>query len=109
MIGTAEANSTVRIYAAGSCPLGIPLASGPQAVFAGTGLIVTVADNSTTSLVASYTDLAGNVSACSSSFTYNEVTPAASIPAPTPMPAAPKRKKCKKKGKAAASKNCKKK
>ena len=109
VIGTAEANSTVRIYAAGSCPLGIPLASGPQAVFAGTGLIVTVADNSTTSLVASYTDLAGNVSACSSSFTYNEVTPAASIPAPTPMPAAPKRKKCKKKGKAAASKKCKKK
>jgi len=53
--------------------------------------------------------LAGNVSACSSSFTYKEVTPAASIPAPTPMPAAPKRKKCKKKGKAAASKKCKKK
>jgi CSLREA domain-containing protein len=108
VIGTAEVNSTVRIYAAGSCPLGMPLASGPQAVFTGTGLIVTVADNSTTSLVASYTDAAGNVSACSSSFTYNEVTPAASTPAPTPTPAAPK-KKCKKKGRAAATKKCKKK
>jgi hypothetical protein len=108
VVGTAEGGSTVRIYAAGSCPLGLPLGSGPQAVFSGTGLIVTVLDDSTTSLVANYTDPAGNVSPCSAPFAYQEVTTApAATPPSTPAPA-PK-KKCKRKSRAAAAKKCKKK
>ncbi len=97
VIGTAEAGSTVRIYAAGACPSGTPLASGPQAVFSGSGLIVTVPDNSMSALVANYTDVAGNISACSSPLTYDEVTPTMSAPVPSPAPTAPKKKKCKKK------------
>jgi hypothetical protein len=107
VIGTAEAGSTVRVYAAGSCPSGAPLASGPQAVFSGPGLIVTVPDNSMSLLVANYTDLAGNVSACSSPFSYDEVTSTMSAPGPSPGSTAPKKKKkCKKKR--ASAKKCRK-
>jgi hypothetical protein len=113
VIGMAEADSTVHVYSAGSCLSGTPLASGPQAVFAGAGLIVGVPDNSTTALVANYTDPAGNVSPCSSPFTYSEVTPAVGAPPPvtpvTPVTPIVPKKKCKKRLLGAVSRKCKKK
>jgi hypothetical protein len=74
--GTTEAGSTVRVYGSGTCT-GTPLAAGTAAAFSSSGLTISVADNSTTSLVAGYTDQAGNVSPCSAPFTYAEVTAAA--------------------------------
>ncbi len=68
--GTAEASSTVRIYTNAACT-GVPAATSGAAMFASPGLTVTVGDNTTTNFYATATDLAGNVSACSSpAFTY---------------------------------------
>lgn len=69
--GTAEAGSTVRVFATADCS-GTPVATGSAAEFASPGLVVSVADNSTTTFRATATNGAG-ASACStSSVTYRE-------------------------------------
>ena len=69
--GSAEAGSTVRIYATADCS-GTPLASGAANELSSTGLTVNVADDRTTSLRATARDAAGNDSACSSALDYTE-------------------------------------
>src|SRR5205085_1409933 len=77
--GTAEAGSTVRLYATSDCS-GAPAASGTAAVFA-TGITVAVSDDSSTTFKATATDAAGNVSGCStSSVTYFEDSTSPSAP-----------------------------
>lgn len=73
--GTAPAGSTVNLYAGESCA-GTPLASGPAATFSGTGITVSVADNSSTTLTAQAVDpLDGeSPSGCSAPFTYVETS-----------------------------------
>ena len=63
--GSAEAGSYVRLYGAAGC-IGPVLAEGSAAQLAA-GIALTVADNSTTMLYATATDIAGNLSACSAS------------------------------------------
>jgi len=75
VIGTAAAETTVKVYPTASCT-GSPLATGTAAAFASPGIAVSVSDNTTTTFKATATDAAGNASACSSSsVTYSEVTP----------------------------------
>ena len=75
VIGSAAAETTVKIYSTVSCT-GEPKATGTAAAFASPGITVSVADNSTTTFRATATDAAGNASACSStSVSYAEVTP----------------------------------
>jgi CSLREA domain-containing protein len=69
--GTAEAGSTVRLYTNATCTSAVA-ATGTAAAFAGAGLPVTVANNTTTSFRATATDAAGNTSPCSAAFTYVE-------------------------------------
>jgi hypothetical protein len=65
--GTGEAGSTMSLFTNATC---VPPAagSGPAAVWASTGYSATVAANSTTSFYATATDVAGNVSGCSTSW-----------------------------------------
>jgi large repetitive protein len=68
--GTAEADSTVRLYKAsttGGCTAANLVATGTAADFSSPGLQVTAADNLSTRFRATATDAAGNKSACSSS------------------------------------------
>ena len=68
--GTAEAGSTVKLYATAGCT-GTPAATGTAAAFAAPGLTATVVLGSTTTFKATATDAAGNTAACStSSLTY---------------------------------------
>ncbi len=64
VIGSAEAGSTVSLFANAACS-GTPVATGSAAALASPGLQATVADNSTTAFSATARDAAGNVSACS--------------------------------------------
>ncbi len=74
LIGAAAANSVVTIFSDSGCAGG-PIASGAAAAFAGAGIQVQVADNSTTTFYAVAT-LAGLESTCSSSsISYQELTP----------------------------------
>ncbi len=78
--GTAEAGSTVNIYATSDCSGG-SVASGTAAAFSSPGLNpADIADNSTTSYTATATDAAGNQSSCSSSISYVEDSAAPSAP-----------------------------
>ena len=80
VIGTAEAGSSVRLYADPSCtaPIG---SSTSAASFASPGITVTVADNSTTTFYAKATDAANNASGCSTdSITYSEIAPPSTLP-----------------------------
>jgi hypothetical protein len=69
--GSAEAGSTVRLYETTGCT-GAAAAKGPAARFAAPGLTDSVPDNATTRFRATATDPAGNVSPCSSAWTYVE-------------------------------------
>ncbi len=83
--GTAEAGSTVNLYATNDCTGG-SVASGTAAAFGGAGFDPpNVADNSSTSYTAKATDAAGNQSACSSAISYVEdsTNPAAAVTFPT--------------------------
>jgi hypothetical protein len=112
VIGSAEPFSFVNVYASADC-------SGSRAggevadEFASPGIIVTVPDDSTTSLTATATNGAGP-SICSAPFTYAEVThpqqaqPPPAGPGPSQVPANKKKKCKKKKHRAAAAKKCKK-
>jgi hypothetical protein len=62
--GTAEAGSTVKLYANPTCT-GSPAATGTAAAFASPGLAVTVSKSTTTTFRATATDAAGNSSSCS--------------------------------------------
>jgi hypothetical protein len=69
--GTAEVNSSVRVYkapATGDCTP-VNLAAGPNGAssFASPGMTVSVSDNTSTVFRATATDAAGNTSPCSSS------------------------------------------
>ena len=77
--GTAEPDSTVKLYTAGGCT-GTPVASGPASDFASPGLAVTVEDDTTTRFRATATDGAGNASPCSPGRNYVED----STPPPAP-------------------------
>ena len=69
--GNAAAGSTVWLYKNATCA-GFPIAAGPATRFAAPGITVSVADNTTTSFRARARDAAGNLSPCSSAFTYVE-------------------------------------
>jgi len=74
LIGSADPESSVSIYANASCSGG-PVGTGSGAEFAAGGVPASVADNTTTTFHATAT-LAGISSACSSSsISYQEVTP----------------------------------
>jgi len=64
--GSAEAGSTVRIYAGTTCA-GAPIATGSSAALVSPGIAVGVPDNSTSSFSATATDAAQNESPCSES------------------------------------------
>lgn len=72
--GSAEAGSTVRIYAGTIC-VGSPIATGSRAALESSGIAVGVPDNSTSHFSATATDAAQNKSACSNSIAYTEITP----------------------------------
>jgi hypothetical protein len=69
--GTAEAPSTVRIYKTAGCT-GPAAAVGLAGHFSSSGLSVGVTSDTATILRATSTDPAGNVSPCSTGFTYVE-------------------------------------
>ena len=73
--GTAETDSTVRIYkapTAADCTPANLAAIGSEDDFSAAGLTANVAADSTTTFRATATDAAGNTSGCSAAFTYTE-------------------------------------
>ena len=74
--GTAEAGSTVRIYSTSDCS-GPALAIDSASQLDDPGITVAVEGDSTTTLHATATDAAGNVSACSAGITYRGAVGAA--------------------------------
>ena len=78
MTGTAEAGSTVEVFADTACT-GTPAASGTAARVTAPGIPVSLADGSHT-LRAHAVDAAGNVSACSSSVSVTVDTGAPAAP-----------------------------
>ena len=77
--GTARGD-VVNLYKGSSCT-GAPIAQGTTAELASPGFTFTVADNTVTTFRATVTDLAGNVSNCSTARTYIED----SLPPATPQ------------------------
>ena len=69
--GTAVAGTAVWLYTNATCA-GSPIGAGAAARFASPGITVSVADNTTTSFRARARDAAGNLSPCSSPFSYVE-------------------------------------
>ncbi|TNF24043.1 MAG: hypothetical protein EP329_25995 [Deltaproteobacteria bacterium] len=91
--GTAEAGSTVRLYATADCT-GAPIGSaGPSTSLAWTATNVgPVAANATTVLYATATDGVGNVSGCSAGFPYvNDTIPPGKPVLVSTDPASPSR------------------
>jgi subtilisin family serine protease len=72
--GSAEAGATVTLFNGFGCT-GKPLATGTAAELAGSGIGVSVPDNSITFFTATATDAARNRSSCSSPTSYLEDTP----------------------------------
>jgi hypothetical protein len=68
ILGTAEAGSTVRIYAGAGCT-GAPVATGSAAELGSLGIAVAVAQGTAT-FSATATDAAGNTSSCSAPISY---------------------------------------
>jgi glucose/arabinose dehydrogenase len=86
--GSAESGSTVRIFKSANCS-GTAAVTGSAAQFS-SGLVVTVDGDTDTSLTATATDAAGNVSPCSSALTYVEDSTAPAAPSITATsPASP--------------------
>ncbi len=67
--GSAEAGSTVRVYAHPNCA-GVQVASGSAIELGSSGIAVAVAEGVTTAFSATATDAAGNTSACSAPISY---------------------------------------
>jgi hypothetical protein len=81
VFGSAEAGSTVKLYTNASCT-GSPAATGSAATLSSPGIVVSVADDSTTAFHATATDVSNNTSACSpSSVTYVEDSTPPAAPA----------------------------
>jgi len=76
--GTAEAGSTVKVFAA-TCT-GSPVATAVATAQNSFEIVLTVADNSITTFFVSSTDSAGNISTCSQGITYKEDSQAPSAP-----------------------------
>lgn len=74
ILGSAEAGSTVRIYAGPVCA-GAPVASGSAAQLSSPGIAVAVAAGATATFSANATDAAGNTSACSAPISYTHLNP----------------------------------
>jgi hypothetical protein len=66
---TGEVGSTIRIYSGGSCT-GSILGTGVVSIGGAASIAISVTSNASTILSATATDAAGNVSACSNTFTY---------------------------------------
>ena len=78
--GTAQAGTTVKLYTNASCNSPIS-GQGTAAQFAGSGISITVGDDSTTTLFATATDVANNTSPCSTpAFNYVEDSSAPAAP-----------------------------
>jgi hypothetical protein len=86
ILGTAEANSTVRIYAGADCA-GIPVATTGAAELASPGITVSV-ESGTASFSATATDPAGNTSVCSAPIAYTRLH--GDPPPPPPVCVVPK-------------------
>jgi hypothetical protein len=69
ILGTAEAGSTVRLYAGSNC-MGAPLATTSAAKLSSPGIPVDVAEGVTAVFSATATDAAANTSACSAPISY---------------------------------------
>jgi hypothetical protein len=103
--GTAEAGSTVRVYAGAGCT-GTPVATRNAAELGSAGIRVEVGEGVTAAFSATATDAAGNTSACSASISYTR-PPHGDPPAPgciVPKLVGKKLKAAKKKIKAAGCK-----
>jgi len=81
--GTAEAGSTVRIYAGPDCA-GAPVAAGSAAELRSSGIAVEVAEGVTATFSATATDAANNTSSCSAPISYTRLK---DIGPPPPPPA----------------------
>lgn len=90
--GTAEAGSTVKIWATANCSGATPLATGTAELFAGDGIPVPVPQNAATTLGLNATDAAGNVSvACTNlPYTHDSIAPQVAVLTRT-VPASPSR------------------
>jgi hypothetical protein len=71
--GTAEAGSTVRVYAGAGCA-GTPVATGSAAELGSPGLRVEVAEGVTAAFSATAGDAAGNTSDCSAPISYRRLS-----------------------------------
>ena len=81
VFGSAVAGSTIRLYTNPTCA-GAPAATGTAALFASSGITVSVVGDATTSFYATATSPAGSASACSvSTVSYVEDSTAPSSPA----------------------------
>lgn len=85
--GTADANTTVRIYTTWDCS-GSPVVTGDSDDFTTTGLAVTVADNSSVTFYGTTTTMANNTSPCSTE-SYSYVEDSAPPVAPTGLSVTP--------------------
>jgi subtilisin-like proprotein convertase family protein len=83
--GSAEAGSQVALFTTADCS-GSPAATGSAAELAGTGIAVSVPDDSTTEVRGVATDPTGNLSPCSGPITYVEATPDPPPPPDTTPP-----------------------
>jgi subtilisin family serine protease len=72
--GTAETESTIRIYVGTTCA-GAPIATDSSAALESPGIAVSVPDNSTSHFSATATDAGSNKSPCSDPIAYTEITP----------------------------------
>jgi len=72
--GTAEAGSTVRLYAGAVC-VGAPIATANAAELSSPGIAVHVGEGITAVFSATATDAAGNTSACSAPISYTHPKP----------------------------------
>ncbi|HET9153025.1 MAG TPA: hypothetical protein VFN85_02795 [Solirubrobacterales bacterium] len=83
ILGSAEAGSTVRIYAGSGCT-GAPVATGSAAELGSPGIGVAVAATGTATFSATATDAAGNVSGCSATIAYTRIQGDSAPPPPPP-------------------------
>jgi len=72
ILGSAEAGSTVKLYAGSGCT-GNELATGTAAQLGSPGLSVAVAEGTTATFSATATDAAGNISSCSATISYTRL------------------------------------
>lgn len=89
ILGTAEAGSTVRVYAGPDCA-GAPVNTGSAAELGSSGIAVEVAEGVTTAFSAAATDAADNTSECSAPISYRHLRDDGPPPPPPPACVVPK-------------------